>query len=177
MSKTNEQIVAEALSTNWRNTHTNESLGKQNMLAAGAIAALTAANRLVGEPTDEQVERSAKAIADCHNPGMFEQYPENWRIEARAALKAAGIVPQAPSEALYCAVHGDLLAAPRSWRCANAPEGHELAAAPPVFDVDKIDRPALVKLLLAHGHVEWDEFDAETMAETVIAHLTEGSGS
>ena len=49
--------------------------------------------------TDEQVEAAAKAIADCHNPGMFEKYPENWRVEARAALAAAaGVAPQAPSE-------------------------------------------------------------------------------
>ena len=44
------------------------------------------------EPTDEQVEAAAKAIADCHNPGMFEKYPENWRVEARAALVAAAEV-------------------------------------------------------------------------------------
>ena len=49
--------------------------------------------------TDEQVEAAAKAIADCHNPGMFEKYPENWRVEARAALVAAqGAAPQAESE-------------------------------------------------------------------------------
>lgn len=39
--------------------------------------------------TGAQVEAAAKAIADCHNPGMFEKYPENWRVEARAALVAA----------------------------------------------------------------------------------------
>lgn len=51
------------------------------------------------KPTPEQVEAAAKAIADCHNPGMFEKYPENWRVEARAALEAAaGVAPQAVSK-------------------------------------------------------------------------------
>lgn len=36
-----------------------------------------------------RIEAAARAIADCHNPGMFEKYPENWRVEARAALEAA----------------------------------------------------------------------------------------
>lgn len=45
--------------------------------------------------SEAQVEAAAKAIADCHNPGMFERYPENWRVEARAALVAAqGAAPQ-----------------------------------------------------------------------------------
>lgn len=43
--------------------------------------------------SEAQVEAAAKAIADCHNPGMFEKYPENWRVEARAALEAATRVP------------------------------------------------------------------------------------
>ena len=48
---------------------------------------------------EAQVEAAAKAIADCHNPGMFEKYPENWRVEAHAALvAAAGAAPQAESE-------------------------------------------------------------------------------
>lgn len=41
------------------------------------------------EPSEAMVEAAAKAIADCYNPGMFERYPENWRVEARAALVAA----------------------------------------------------------------------------------------
>ncbi len=53
---------------------------------------MTTDNR-TNEPTPEQVEAAAKAIADCHNPGMFEKYPENWRVEARAALVAATHVP------------------------------------------------------------------------------------
>ena len=48
--------------------------------------------------SEAQVEAAAKAIADCHNPGMFEKYPENWRVEARAALvAAASVAPQAES--------------------------------------------------------------------------------
>ena len=40
----------------------------------------------------------AKAIADCHNPGSFELYPDNWRAEARAALvAAASVAPVQPS--------------------------------------------------------------------------------
>ena len=42
---------------------------------------------------EAQVEAAAKAIADCHNPGMFEKYPGSWRVEARAALAAAARVP------------------------------------------------------------------------------------
>ena len=55
---------------------------------------MTTDNR-TNEPTEEQVEAAAKAIADCHNPGMFEKYPENWRVEARAALAAAAGVAEA----------------------------------------------------------------------------------
>jgi len=29
---------------------------------------------------------------------------------------------------VYCPAHGDLLSGVRSWRCANAPKGHEFAA-------------------------------------------------
>ena len=66
---------------------------------------MTTDNR-TNEPTPEQVEAAAKAIADCHNPGMFEKYPENWRVEARAALATAGTAPQAESEAkLWCETH------------------------------------------------------------------------
>ena len=54
---------------------------------------MTTDNR-TNEPTPEQVEAAAKAIADCHNPGMFEKYPENWRVEARAALVAAAPIQQ-----------------------------------------------------------------------------------
>ena len=44
----------------------------------------------------------------------------------RAALvAAAGVAPPAPSEYAYCPIHGDLLAANRSYRCGNAPTGHE----------------------------------------------------
>lgn len=35
----------------------------------------------------------------------------------------------AEANAYYCGVHGDLLAAPRSFRCAQAPAGHEYVAA------------------------------------------------
>ena len=50
-------------------------------------------------PTPEQVEAAAKAIADCHNPGMFERYKENWMVEAHAALvAAAGAASQSESE-------------------------------------------------------------------------------
>ena len=44
--------------------------------------------------TEAQVEAAAKAIADCHNPGMFEKYPENWKVEARAALAALDGAPE-----------------------------------------------------------------------------------
>ena len=48
------------------------------------------------------------------------------RIEAEHA--APGAAPPAPSEYAYCPIHGDLLAANRSYRCGNAPTGHEYAA-------------------------------------------------
>lgn len=34
--------------------------------------------------------------------------------------------------------------------------------------IDDSTRAPLVKLLLKHGHVEWDEFDASTVADVVI---------
>lgn len=70
--KTNEMIVAEALSSNWRNMHTNESLGRQHMLSCHVVAALEAAGRLVGEPTDEQVRIGRLGVLTCHSGCVTE---------------------------------------------------------------------------------------------------------
>lgn len=66
------------------------------MIASVRADALEAATRVPvqGEPSEAQVEAAAKAIADCHNPGMFEKYPDNWRVEARASLVAAASAAQ-----------------------------------------------------------------------------------
>lgn len=39
----------------------------------------------------------------------------------------------------YCPVHGDLLAAPRSHRCANAPKDHEYAYLTHARAIDEMD--------------------------------------
>ena len=61
--------------------------------AWNARETMTMTDNRTNEPTEAQVVAAARAIADCHNPGMFEKYPDNWRVEARAALEAATRVP------------------------------------------------------------------------------------
>lgn len=39
----------------------------------------------------------------------------------------------------YCPIHGDLLAAPRSHRCANAPKDHEYAYLTHARAIDEMD--------------------------------------
>ena len=39
----------------------------------------------------------------------------------------------------YCPIHGDLLAAPRSHRCANAPKGHEYTYLTHARAIDEMD--------------------------------------
>lgn len=87
-NRTNVQIVADALRS-MPDAERDDDRDPAVVVAEYAVAALEAAGRLVGPVTEAQVEAAAKAIADCHNPGMFEMYPENWRVEARAAAARA----------------------------------------------------------------------------------------
>ena len=145
---------------------------------------MTTDNR-TNEPTEAQVEAAAKAIADCHNPGMFEKYPEGWRVEARAALvAAAGAAPQAESEAgkrLSSEFRADLVEAAREriqavW--ADVPEGVDaktlaqnvvsaqeffwLSLHFPVLPSSTVDEAALIR-----------EAKAEALEEASLAY---GSG-
>lgn len=58
---------------------------------------------------------------------------ESQAYNIAAALSAANMLrepgePQAESEYVYCPIHGDLLAARRSFVCEHAEKGHEYAA-------------------------------------------------
>lgn len=77
------------------------------------------------------------------------------------------------SEYAYCPIHGDLLAANRSYRCGNAPTGHEYAT-----------RTNVLQRLLSDGATEEDfkkavaERDAATAAtERVRAIHVRGTSS
>ena len=115
------------------------------------MGAMTTDNR-TSEPSEEQVEAAARAIAD----NLFSRWTLTSRVSAskdrgslihvaaRAALvAAAGAAPHAESEYAYCPIHGDLLAANRSYRCGNAPTGHEYAA--PVQPSSTVDEAALAE--------------------------------
>ena len=136
---------------------------------------MTTDNR-TNEPSEAQVEAAAKAIADCHNPGMFEKYPENWRVEARAALEAAaGVAPPAPTEYAYCPIHGDLLAANRSYRCGNAPTGHEYAA--PVRPSSTVDEDSVRLDVVRMAKNVYDRYKSELpIHNEVQAEIEEYAG-
>lgn len=87
-----EQVQAEA----WKEGYVAGFLKAMGGELDGSAREAATRVPVQGEPTPEQVEAAAKAIADCHNPGMFEKYPENWRVEARAALVAAAALDGAP---------------------------------------------------------------------------------
>lgn len=108
------------------------------------------------EPTEAQVEAAAKAIADCHNPGMFEKYPENWRIEARAALVAAqGAAPQAEC---------DCGAGPGSAVCKKV-----CATRAPVLPSSGVDENKLAELIENIIRENWEMFDDRRHQAQVIA--------
>jgi len=80
---------------------------------------------------DEAIE---EAIREYHERLGYDlvdrEYPTDVRRDfiagAEWARKEALLVAEEPT---YCPVHGNLLAAPRSYRCAEAPKGHEFGAA------------------------------------------------
>jgi hypothetical protein len=118
------------------------------------------------EPTPEQVEAAAKAIADCHNPGMFERYPENWRVEARAALVAAQCAaPQAE----------------RDWRLDVVPE--PWTAPAPVLPSSGVDEDALVQRvydeLMADDAVAevWSNSKVMATARRIVKFAVQGGES
>lgn len=179
--KTNEAIVAEAM------VDAGAPL-MHSRVEEAVVAALESDNRLVGEQTDEEIHDAAidraRALADRWNdtPDYMPSEYDRGRVDQRhemteqllvaldsAATATAGVAPQAPVDAIYCAVHGDLLAAPRSFRCAAAAPGHEYAAAPPVFDVDKIAE-VIEGLDWAAEH-GGDDPSSEEIARAVVAHL------
>lgn len=124
--------------------------------------------------TDEQVEVAAKAIADCHNPGMFEKYPENWRVEARAALvAAAGAAPQTECEHFH--IWSELPCKPAQCRM-------EPAQVQPSSTVDEDALAEVIdKALIRHGEMagmsnqeRWDARD--DIARAVAEWLKEQGG-
>ena len=139
---------------------------------------MTTDNR-TSEPSEEQVEAAARAIAD----NLFSRWTLTSRVSAskdrgslihvaaRAALvAAAGVAPPAPSEYAYCPTHGDLLAANRSYRCGNAPTGHEYSRHTiPLYGM--LD---LWMALYGTSHPQFDEFyEKHGYAETWARLLAE----
>lgn len=168
--KTNEQIFKEA----W--TAANKR-GEQNVRVKAGLAALEAAGRLASEPTDEQVERAAKALESHRHvmvaPGPHEcscgEELDGWaaahrRHQARAVLKAAGVTPQAPLPEYIEVGH---------------PSGERQPVEPqPVYDVDKIAR--VIERGFPLPWVTRAEINPRTagvnLAQAVVAYL-EGDAS
>lgn len=107
---TAEQIVADAITAYWadeeRSGPNRGPLAHDFACGEAATAALRAAGLLSGgAPSEEQIERAARALfedphmsADYTWAEMVEDDPtraEIWRIDARRALTAAGVAPQA----------------------------------------------------------------------------------
>lgn len=74
--------AAKAMSSAWRNMHTNESLGFQNMLAEHAIAAADAVMF-----SDESLKRAEDAIANEFTVGVTAVYATPAEI-VRAVIEA-----------------------------------------------------------------------------------------
>lgn len=93
-NRTNEQIVYEVLGM------CGMLLGTRGSAAKRAIEELEAANRLAGEPSEEQVERAAIAFT-CETQSEWDASPETYkqmiREDMRSALNAASVAPQAES--------------------------------------------------------------------------------
>lgn len=109
-----------------------------------------AAGRLVGEPTDEQVDRAAKALDDNFNPDRYPIMAAMFRDYATTALAAAGVAPQAPSREPDLDFTGELM-------------------PPPVFDVDKIAE-VIEGLDWAAEH-GGDDPSSEEIARAVVTYL------
>lgn len=101
---TAEQIARKALVKTQR-----EGLPRPRQ-AAQVIADIRAAGLLGGDPTEEQIERAARALFE--DPNVTAEYTwaemvtedpsraDIWREDARRVLAAAGAAPQEPSETL-----------------------------------------------------------------------------
>lgn len=105
---------------------------------------------------EAQVEAAAKALRA--DEGFMAEVHSALEVSwseyiARLALVAAqGAAPLAPSEYAYCPIHGDLLAANRSYRCGNAPTGHEYAA--PEQPSSAVDEAVLIREAKAEAWAE-----------------------
>lgn len=73
--------------------------------------------------------------------------------------------PTTEPSAYYCGVHGDLLAAPRSVRCAEAPAGHEYTLAP-------APQPAVDTETEVQWGVRFDDGEEEGLASEQHANST-----
>jgi len=89
--KTNEAIVAEAM------VDAGAPL-MHSRVEEAVVAALEAANRLGGDPTDDQVERALDAFVGENFKANYPGSIPHWEPKMRAALAAAGVTPQAPRE-------------------------------------------------------------------------------
>ena len=132
-------------------------------------ASVTMTDNRTSEPTMAQVEAAARKWierldSDAHwarSPGAREKASSEKKILEWLLEAAAGVAPPAPSEYAYCPIHGDLLAANRSYRCGNAPTGHEYAA--PVQALSTVDEAALIREAKAEAR-------GEALIDAVQAH-------
>lgn len=130
------------------------------------------------EPTRAQIEAAARKWierldSDAHwarSPGAREKASSEKKILEWLLEAAAGVAPPAPSEYAYCPIHGDLLAANRSYRCGNAPTGHEYSRHTiPLYGM--LD---LWMALYGTSHPQFDEFyEKHGYAETWARLLAE----
>lgn len=172
-NRTNEAIAEEAIKMSWRNYNSDESgiMPTEAEGAKAAVTALEAAGRLAGEPTPEQIEAAAQAVREVDARAGLIADVDLPMYRARAALAAAaGVAPQADSEIYYCPIHGDLLAARRSFVCEHAENGHEYSRHTiPLYGM--LD---LWMALYGTSHPQFDEFyEKHGYAETWARLLAE----
>ena len=89
----------------------------------------------------------------------MSQLKKNFQTITKASVT---MTDNRTSEYAYCPIHGDLLAANRSYRCGNAPTGHEYAAQ--VQPLSTVDEAALIREAKAEawGEGYWHGINGHT---------------
>lgn len=100
---TAEQVVRSALREALEYAETDALVTKQHVesltseITPALLAALRAAGLLVGNPTEEQIERATKAVEKIPHIVWNSPTRPDARTLALAALAAAAVAPQEPS--------------------------------------------------------------------------------
>lgn len=162
-------------------------------VADAALAALAAAQGAAPQTESEELAWYKKAakhsadsmaearatlqqLADRVDPFVFDElssvlddqpldYETGWAIGEPAPVLPSNTAPQAESEYVYCPIHGDLLAARRSFVCEHAKKGHEYGS--PVLPSSGVDVAKIERLIMGRT--------ATAGARAVAAWLKDGA--